>query len=114
MLRSPLAFTPRGPCHIPLAAPGPRARRARRTKRGTGAPRAEPVGSQYEVLGLQPSATPEEIKARYRELAKATHPDVSGARDAAERFVAVRKAYEVLSQELLRAEHDQALGEGAE
>ncbi|KAI8465249.1 MAG: hypothetical protein J3K34DRAFT_525541 [Monoraphidium minutum] len=62
------------------------------------------------VLGLPASATPAEIRARYRELAKETHPDVSGAPDAEARFLEVRRAYDVLSQELLRAEHDAQLG----
>ena len=29
----------------------------------------------YQVLGVQPSATDEEVKAAYRELAKKYHPD---------------------------------------
>ena len=29
----------------------------------------------YEVLGIQPTATDDEVKAAYRELAKKYHPD---------------------------------------
>ena len=74
--------------------------------------RSAPV-NHYEVLGIPSSATAEEIKARYRELAKATHPDVNGAADAVERFVSLRRAYDALLADMLRAEHDQQLGEGA-
>lgn len=44
----------------------------------------------YEVLGVPTDATTDIIKARYRELAKATHPDVNAAADAEERFMTVR------------------------
>jgi curved DNA-binding protein CbpA len=65
--------------------------------------------NHYEVLGLPPDAPAEAVKARYRELAKATHPDAGGG-GGVEAFLAVRRAYDVLSQEMLRAEHDQQLG----
>lgn len=32
----------------------------------------------YEVLGLDETATDEEVRARYRELVKRLHPDVAG------------------------------------
>lgn len=34
--------------------------------------------SPYDVLGLSPSATDEEVRQRYRELVKRLHPDVAG------------------------------------
>ena len=50
-----------------------------------------------EMLGLEPSATLQEIKARYKELVKRFHPDANGGdRGAEERLKQVIKAYGVL------------------
>ena len=50
-----------------------------------------------DVLELEPDADFEAIKAPWRRLAKATHPDASpGNPEAAERFHAVQAAWEVL------------------
>ncbi len=51
----------------------------------------------FEILGLEPSATLNEIKARYKELVKRFHPDANGGdRGAEERLKQVIKAYGVL------------------
>ena len=50
-----------------------------------------------EMLNLEPSATLQEIKARYKELVKRFHPDANGGdRGAEERLKQVIKAYAVL------------------
>jgi hypothetical protein len=50
-----------------------------------------------EMLSLEPSATLQEIKARYKELVKRFHPDANGGdRGAEERLKQVIKAYAVL------------------
>ena len=65
----------------------------------------KPKRNYYEVLGVKPSATSEEIKSAFRKLAKATHPDLAG--DAKkEEFQEVEEAYTVLSDESKRAEYD--------
>ena len=66
----------------------------------------------YEVLGVPRSATPQEIKKVYRQLARKHHPDLQPAAEraqAAERFKEINEAYEVLSDPDKRAKYD-ALG----
>ncbi|WP_135819663.1 DnaJ domain-containing protein [Halostella litorea] len=60
----------------------------------------------YDVLGVAPDATQDEIQAAYRERVKETHPDVSDAPDASERFREVTRAEEVLGDEAERARYD--------
>jgi len=51
----------------------------------------------YQILGLLPSATEQQIKEAYRKLAKQYHPDLNpGDRQAADQFVRVQQAYETL------------------
>ena len=50
----------------------------------------------YEVLGLTPGATLQQVKRAYRALAKRFHPDVSREPDAQERFIEINEAYEFL------------------
>ena len=51
----------------------------------------------YEILGIDKSASDDEIKKAYRKLAKKYHPDVNKAKDAEEKFKEINEAYEVLS-----------------
>ncbi len=60
----------------------------------------------YAILGLENTATLEEIKKTYRVLAKQYHPDVNQAPNAPDIFNAISEAYEVLSDERQRAEYD--------
>jgi curved DNA-binding protein CbpA len=64
-------------------------------------------GDFYERLGVRPDATSEAIKRAYLRLAKKLHPDVDRSPRAHERFLAVKEAYEVLSNPLLRREFDE-------
>ncbi len=65
--------------------------------------------NHYEVLGVRRKATAAEIRAAYRSRARESHPDVSDAPDAAERFHAVREAYDVLSDPIRREQYDALL-----
>jgi hypothetical protein len=53
-------------------------------------------GDPHGTLGLAPGATQAEIKAAYRRLAKAFHPDTAGEA-AIPRFLAIQAAYETLT-----------------
>ncbi len=48
------------------------------------------------VLGLSANATPQQIKRRYRTLAKRHHPDRGGDRQQMQRII---EAYELLAKE---------------
>jgi molecular chaperone DnaJ len=60
----------------------------------------------YEVLGVERSASQQEIKKAYRERARQHHPDVSDAPDAEARFKDVNEAYQVLSDPQKRQAYD--------
>ena len=72
------------------------------------------MGSDYyAVLRLPRNASADQIRSRFRELARASHPD----RAATSEKVAVEKAFQqlseafnVLSDPIRRREHDQDLG----
>ncbi|MBQ7669026.1 MAG: molecular chaperone DnaJ [Clostridia bacterium] len=62
----------------------------------------------YEVLGLTKSATDDDIKKAYRQLAKKYHPDLNpGNKEAEAKFKEVNEAYEILSDPKKRANYDQ-------
>ncbi|MGD2176686.1 MAG: molecular chaperone DnaJ [Anaerolineae bacterium] len=60
----------------------------------------------YEVLGVDRSASQQEIRTAYREMARAYHPDVSDAPDAEARFKEINEAYQVLSDPEKRHTYD--------
>jgi len=61
----------------------------------------------YKIMGLERTATQDEIKRAYRKLARKYHPDVSSERDAESRFKEVGEAYEVLKDPEKRAAYDE-------
>ncbi|HWK81871.1 MAG TPA: DnaJ domain-containing protein, partial [Thermomicrobiales bacterium] len=60
----------------------------------------------YVVLGVERSASEQEIKRAYRTLARKYHPDVNKDHDAEDRFKELNEAYEVLSNADRRAAYD--------
>ncbi|MDO8263126.1 MAG: DnaJ domain-containing protein [Gallionella sp.] len=63
----------------------------------------------YNILGVSPNATAEEIKKAYRSLAMRHHPDRNAHSGSEIRFNAIKTAYELLSDPKKRAEYNQSL-----
>ena len=62
----------------------------------------------YSVLGVQKSASKEELKAAYRKLAVQHHPDKNaGNKDAERKFKEISEAYDILKDDQKRAAYDQ-------
>lgn len=62
----------------------------------------------YQILEIEPEASPEEIRKAYYRLAKIYHPDLQNDDDAeaTERFLSIQKAYKVLSEPEDRRSYD--------
>jgi curved DNA-binding protein len=62
----------------------------------------------YEALGVSKSASDDEIKKAYRNLARQYHPDRNpGDKQAEGRFKEIQDAYDVLSDKTKRSQYDQ-------
>ena len=63
----------------------------------------------YKVLGVNKKAPADEIKKKYRSLARDLHPDkTKGDKKLEDRFKAVSEAYDILSDDKKRREYDDA------
>jgi molecular chaperone DnaJ len=61
----------------------------------------------YEVLGVQKTASKDDIKDAYRKLAMQYHPDRNKETGAEEKFKEISEAYAVLSDDKKRQQYDQ-------
>lgn len=69
-----------------------------------------PVASKdyYEVLGVSKTASEDDIRKEYRNLARKHHPDLNpGDKVSEDRFKEINEAYEVLSDSEKRKKYDQ-------
>lgn len=61
----------------------------------------------YKILGVDKNASKDEIKKKFRELAKKYHPDLNpGDAEAEKKFKEINEAYEVLSDDKKRKTYD--------
>jgi curved DNA-binding protein CbpA len=70
--------------------------------------RGKTMATFYEILNVQPAATPDEIQGAYRYLATKFHPDKNPGNEpkAAEFFRRIQEAYDVLRDPARRANYD--------
>ena len=61
------------------------------------------LSEYYQRLGLANDATPSDIKAAYRRLARQYHPDIAPGPENQRRFVELREAYDLLRRHTRQA-----------
>ncbi|MCX6350578.1 MAG: J domain-containing protein [Bacteroidetes bacterium] len=61
----------------------------------------------YGILGLEPTATEEQIKKSFRDLVRIYHPDRNNEnKSALLKFAAINEAYQILSEPQLKRQYD--------
>ena len=67
--------------------------------------------NHYQVLGIDKGAGQEEIKRAFRKMPSLYHPDHNpqNPKEAEEKFKEINQAYEVLSDEAKRRQHDRLI-----
>lgn len=60
----------------------------------------------YEILGVPRTASDDDLKSAFRQLARQYHPDVSSHPEAEEKFKEINEAYAILSDANKRAAYD--------
>ena len=68
--------------------------------------------THYEVLGVSREATTAQVRAAFRKLARAHHPDTSTS-GSAESLAPINEAWRVLGDPVLRRDYDRSLAAAA-
>jgi curved DNA-binding protein CbpA len=66
----------------------------------------------YAALGLSRSADAESVRAAYRDAVRRWHPDRDPSPEAAAKFLAAQRAFQVLSDPKRRVEYDRETANG--
>ncbi|XP_010272528.1 PREDICTED: chaperone protein dnaJ 11, chloroplastic-like [Nelumbo nucifera] len=99
-----ISFTSRGPSKTAIQAFAQTATRTR-------ADAVKKSANLYQILRVKETASPIEIKAAYRSLAKQYHPDASFSSEPdASDFIEIHNAYATLSDPMARARYDLSIG----
>ena len=61
----------------------------------------------YQTLGVDPTASQDEIKKAYRRLAQAHHPDKNNKQEAVEEMQNIQRAYDILGDPERRKNYDE-------
>ncbi len=69
---------------------------------------SDELPNYYDIIGVSKDSSQDEIKTKFRELAKKTHPDKT-REDSENEMAELNKAYEVLSDKDLREKYDRYL-----
>jgi molecular chaperone DnaJ len=64
--------------------------------------------THYDVLGVGPGASPDQIRTAFRRMAREHHPDTSAA-GSAEAMAPINEAWRVLGDPVTRADYDRSL-----
>lgn len=64
------------------------------------------IPNHYQTLSVSPTASKDEIKKAYRQLALKFHPDRNKRLDAQEKFIEINEAYLILFDDEARAKYD--------
>lgn len=59
----------------------------------------------YDVLGVSRSASKDDIKKAFRDLARQYHPDINKSADAESQFKEINEAYGILSDDDQRSRY---------
>lgn len=70
------------------------------------------AANHYELLGVRPTASPQQVRQAFRELSKLYHPDTTAlpAAEATDKFQQINEAYAVLSSPDRRWTYDKQIG----
>lgn len=60
----------------------------------------------YKILGVEKTASKDEISKAYRKIASTCHPDLNSTPEASEKFKEAALAYEILSDDSKRSNYD--------
>lgn len=68
-----------------------------------------PKDSHYRTLGVEPTASQEEIKSEFFKLSKIYHPDVNSNEESLEKFQKIAAAYSIIGDVKSRDEYDRKI-----